>query len=58
MTEKVQKKVEAKVPEFQSVHGVLVHAFTAVRFEAGKPVAHAEDSWITCQVEAGKLVKV
>ena len=59
--QKPARKTQAadmKAPMFRAVYGLMVHPFTSAHFDQNSEVEHVEDSWVTSQVEAGKLLKV
>jgi hypothetical protein len=41
--------------KFSAVYGLIIHPFTQARFDIGSNTLAEVDSWVQCQLDAGKL---
>ena len=51
-----QKPAEPKKAHIRAVFGDIIHPYTETRFTTSASKVHEVDSWITIQLEAGKIV--
>lgn len=49
------KVAEVKKVNLRAVHGYIQHPFTLTAFDTEGFKPHEKDSWVTIQIEAGKL---